>query len=111
MCVQMSGGKLAFEKFCRCNHSSSSLPTPRHLPCLQLLMGFCVLLIPLLMKGFVETAVLGGFMTYMSCTCFFVLYEACRELEDPFLYEPNELPLLKWQSQFNEMLVGTCDLM
>jgi len=45
-------------------------------------------------------------MSYLTCTCFFVLYEACRELEDPFLYEPNELPLLRWQSQFNEMLLA-----
>jgi len=45
-------------------------------------------------------------MSYITCTCFFVLYEACRELEDPFLYEPNELPLLRWQSQFNEMMLA-----
>jgi predicted membrane chloride channel (bestrophin family) len=76
----------------------------------EFLMAFSVLLIPLLMDTFVQSSFLGAFLSYFTCVCFFVLYEACRELEDPFLYEPNELPLLKWQSQFNEMLLSVVQM-
>ncbi len=72
----------------------------------EFLMAFGMCIIPLLMIGFVEHPGLGSLLSFFTSVCFFALYESCRELEDPFLYEPNDLPLLNWQSQFNETLIS-----
>ena len=72
----------------------------------ELLMLLLMILIPLLMQGFVIGTGLGLFLTFVSTISFFSLYEATRELEDPFIYEPNDLPLLSWQSGFNENMIS-----
>jgi predicted membrane chloride channel (bestrophin family) len=38
--------------------------------------------------------------------CFTGLQEVSRELESPFLNEPNDIPLNNYQAQFNESLLA-----
>ena len=64
-----------------------------------------VVIIPILMNSYVKSIVLGVLFTFFSVLGFCSMYEATRELEDPFLFEPNDLPLAKWQGEFNEMLL------
>lgn len=71
----------------------------------ELLVVLLVVAIPLLMNGFVDNTVIGVIFTFLSCLGFCSLYEATRELEDPFLFEPNDLNMLTWQGEFNEMLI------
>ncbi len=71
----------------------------------ELLVMLLVIAIPLLMTGFVDSTSVGAVITFLSCLGFCSLYEATRELEDPFLFEPNDLNMLTWQGEFNEMLL------
>jgi predicted membrane chloride channel (bestrophin family) len=71
----------------------------------EFLMLVLAFLVPLLMISFITTRVLGAIVCFLTCLSFNSLYEATKELEDPFLYEPNDLPILRWQSQYNEALL------
>jgi len=61
--------------------------------------------VPLLMLTFVDPAWLGALLTFFSILCFCGLHEVARELENPFKNEPNDLPLVTIQAQFNEALL------
>lgn len=39
---------------------------------------------------------------FMATWLYFCINEVCRELEDPFNYEPNDLPLTQLCYEFNE---------
>ena len=64
-----------------------------------------VVIIPILMNSYVKSITLGTVFTFFSVLGICSMYEATRELEDPFLFEPNDLPLARWQGEFNEMLL------
>ena len=36
-------------------------------------------------------------LTFIVVFSYFGLYEVARELEDPYLHPPNELPIVAWQ--------------
>ena len=61
--------------------------------------------VPLLMVGFVDALALGVTFTFFSCMGFTSIYESSKELEDPFISQPNDLPMLTWQGEFNELML------
>jgi len=44
-------------------------------------------------------------MNFLTVLCFLGIAEVARELENPFLNVPNDLPLTTFQAEFNEALV------
>lgn len=99
---ELSNGMLGFSQAKRIAH----LPFPFiYAQLTEFLVCILIVTIPFLMIVFVNTMTLGILFTFCSCMGFCSLYEATRELEDPFLFEPNDLPLLTWQGEFNEMLL------
>ena len=99
---EISNGMLGFAQAKRIAH----LPFPFiYAQLTEFLVCILIITIPLLMIVFVNTMPMGIIFTFCSCMGFCSLYEATRELEDPFLFEPNDLPLTTWQGEFNEMLL------
>eukprot|EP00397_Hematodinium_sp_SG-2012_P040751 GEMP01044713.1.p1 GENE.GEMP01044713.1~~GEMP01044713.1.p1 ORF type:complete len:353 (+),score=93.53 GEMP01044713.1:229-1287(+) len=83
------------------------LPFPfPHAQVAELFLLLLLFLIPLLMVTFVKNAVLGPLFSFFACLSFCSLYEATRDLEDPFMFEPNDLPLPVWMTHFNESLLA-----
>jgi predicted membrane chloride channel (bestrophin family) len=67
----------------------------------------CVLLLlihtitaPVLMVAWVSTLWLACVLTFFSVLTFWALNEVARELEDPFVFPPNDLPLQRLQWNF-----------
>jgi len=60
--------------------------------------------VPFLMWHYVAVVWLSCTMTFLASFTYWVLHEVARDLEDPFLYEPNELPLSRFQFLFNQRL-------
>lgn len=99
---EVSNAMLGFSQAKRIAH----LPFPFiYAQLTEFLVIILMIIIPLLMIVFVNSFSLGILFTFCSCMGFCSLYEATRELEDPFLFEPNDLPLCMWQGEFNEMLL------
>lgn len=73
----------------------------------QLTEFYVMLLIPfviILNLSVIKSAVLGSLMTGITVMGFVALYEAARDVEDPFLYEPNDLPIVQMLFSFNHSL-------
>ena len=99
---EISNSMLGFSQAKRIAH----LPFPFvYAQLTELLVVLLVVAIPLLMNSFIDTLLMGAIFTFFSCLGFCSLYEATREMEDPFLFEPNDLNMLSWQGEFNEMLL------
>lgn len=47
--------------------------------------------------------ILMNFIVFMT---YFSLNELARDLEDPFVFDPNDLPILKMQYAFNERMLA-----
>jgi predicted membrane chloride channel (bestrophin family) len=60
---------------------------------------------PVLMLQFVTNLSFGFILNFLTVMCFTGLQEVSRELESPFLNEPNDIPLNNYQAQFNESLL------
>mmetsp|Transcript_9528 Transcript_9528/g.22559 ORF Transcript_9528/g.22559 Transcript_9528/m.22559 type:complete len:477 (+) Transcript_9528:193-1623(+) len=62
-------------------------------------------LVPILHHSVVEESVyLGAGFSFLTCLIFIGLYESARDVEDPFAYEPNDLPLVGICRRFNECI-------
>lgn len=103
MVQELSDGMLGF------NHARkiAYLPFPfAHAQLTEFFVVVLLFLIPYLMVSLVHDAVLGTIFSFFSCLSFTGLYDATRDLEDPFIYEPNDLPLPMWLTHFNESLLA-----
>ncbi len=99
---EISNGMLGFNQAKRIAH----LPFPFiYAQLTEFLVMVLLVAMPVMMLEFVSSKSMGGIFTFFACMGFCSLYEATRELEDPFLFEPNDLPLLTWAGEFNEMLL------
>ena len=56
--------------------------------------------VPVLMWLWVENTWFGAFLAFIATFTYWTLNEIARDLEDPFLYEPNEMPLPRIQVSF-----------
>lgn len=68
------------------------------------LLVFHTVTVPLLITAYIRVAWLAILLSGMSVITYWTLNEVARDMEDPFLYEPNELPLPRFTYDFNETL-------
>lgn len=70
-----------------------------------MLLMFCTVL-PYLFGGFVRSNLLSIFLVFITLLTYFALNELAKGLEDPFIYDPNDLPLTRHHYDFNERLLA-----
>ena len=58
------------------------------------------------MLSYVDSVYIAALLNFFTILCFCGLHEVARELENPFTNEPNDIPLVTFQSQFNEALLS-----
>lgn len=61
------------------------------------LLVLYALLLPVLVVAFVERTWVGLVINFLSVQSYWTLNEVARDLEDPFVYDPNDLPLARYQ--------------
>lgn len=83
--------------------------TPFPFPWAQL-VAVCLLVyaltLPFVISAYVSAPLLAVVLDMISVVTYYVLNEVARDLEDPFLYDPNDLPLANYQFHFNERLIA-----
>lgn len=95
-----------FEAFEQCR---ALVDTPFPFPWAQAMVLFLVifsLTLPLLMVSWLNTVWLAVLMDGVTVFCFWILNEVARDLESPFVFPPNDLPLARMQYNFNERLLA-----
>ena len=55
------------------------------------------LILPVLVVAFVNRTWIGLVINFLSVQSYWSLNEVARDLEDPFVYDPNDLPLARYQ--------------
>ena len=65
-----------------------------------------VLTAPFLIAAFTTSILLSSSMTFLVTHTYIMLNEVARDIEDPFHYDPNELPLPQIQYRLNERLLA-----
>eukprot|EP00892_Ulva_mutabilis_P004193 jgi/Ulvmu1/2145/UM129_0004.1 len=61
---------------------------------------------PIAVVGFTSHVYVATVLTFMAVVTHVMLNEVARDIEDPFLYDPNELPLPQMQYKLNERLLA-----
>ena len=54
-------------------------------------------IVPLIIVAFVHRMWIGLLINFLSVQSYWSLNEVARDLEDPFVYDPNHLPLARYQ--------------
>ncbi len=53
--------------------------------------------VPLVVVAFVDSTWMGIVVNFFCVQSYWCLNEVARDLEDPFIYDPNDLPLARYQ--------------
>ncbi|CAD7698439.1 unnamed protein product [Ostreobium quekettii] len=69
------------------------------------LLVFAVTL-PLVTAAFIRNTPLAVVIAFISTWAHYALNEVSQDLEDPFIYEPNDLPMVQQQWIFNEKILA-----
>lgn len=96
-----------FEAFEQCR---ALVDTPFPFPWAQAMVIFLLiytLTSPILMVAWVESVWLAVALDFLSVVTFWTLNEVARDLESPFIFPPNDLPLPRMQHNFNERLLSS----
>ncbi|KAK9805550.1 hypothetical protein WJX72_004682 [[Myrmecia] bisecta] len=83
--------------------------TPFPFPWAQMILLFLLmfaLTVPVLIIGFVHRLWLALLLDFICVQAYWALNEVARDIEDPFILDPNDLPLARLQFQFNERLIA-----
>lgn len=73
---------------------------------IEVFFSLTVLIVfPFLYSSYVNSLPLACIINFATVICFLGMTEVSRELENPFINVPNDLPLLHFQAQFNEALI------
>ena len=83
--------------------------TPFPFPWAQMVVVLLVIYtitVPLLIIAYVNSTALATALSVISAATYWALNEVARDTEDPFMYEPNDLPLATLQFHFNELLLA-----
>ncbi|KAK9827509.1 hypothetical protein WJX74_006552 [Apatococcus lobatus] len=99
----LSEGYHAYEQ-CR-KLSDTPFPFPWAQMVLVLLIIFAGTL-PLMVVAFIDKLWLAITIDFFSVQAYWALNEVARDVEDPWVYEPNDLPLARLQYQLNERLLA-----
>lgn len=62
--------------------------------------------LPFVVAASIKTTWLALLITFISTMTHYGLNELARDLEDPFIYDPNDLPLARIQYNFNERILA-----
>jgi hypothetical protein len=62
---------------------------------------------PYLYYSYVSSPLMACILNFFTVMCFVGQQEVARELQDPFYQYPNDLPLNRYQAEFNEALIST----
>ena len=85
--------------------------TPYPLPLAQMTNGvvslFGLFIVPIQFAATIESTVWAGLLAMLCTLLFYGISEIARELEDPFIHFPNELPLAFLHAELNNCL---CDM-
>lgn len=95
-----------YEAFEQCR---ALVDTPFPFPWAQAMVLFLVLFsltLPLLMVAWLRSVWIAVLMDFVTVFCFWILNEVARDLESPFVFPPNDLPLARMQYNFNERLLA-----
>eukprot|EP00892_Ulva_mutabilis_P007761 jgi/Ulvmu1/5357/UM022_0151.1 len=90
-------------------HCQKLTDTPFPFPWVQavnialLLFTLCA---PIAVIGFIHNPFLATVLTFMAVATYITLNEVATDIEDPFHYDPNELPLPQMQYKLNERLLA-----
>eukprot|EP00892_Ulva_mutabilis_P004197 jgi/Ulvmu1/2149/UM129_0008.1 len=96
----------AFVAFEQCQKLSD---TPFPFPWVQavnIALLLFTLAAPVAIVGFINNAVVSTILTFMAVATHVMLNEVASDIEDPFVYDPNELPLPQMQYKLNERLLA-----
>eukprot|EP00201_Polytomella_parva_P009359 CAMPEP_0175070550 /NCGR_PEP_ID=MMETSP0052_2-20121109/18774_1 /TAXON_ID=51329 ORGANISM="Polytomella parva, Strain SAG 63-3" /NCGR_SAMPLE_ID=MMETSP0052_2 /ASSEMBLY_ACC=CAM_ASM_000194 /LENGTH=343 /DNA_ID=CAMNT_0016337671 /DNA_START=382 /DNA_END=1410 /DNA_ORIENTATION=- len=80
-------------------------------PWAQVVMSFLIMMVctlPFVVVTFLSEAWMGIMMSFITVMTYWSLNEVASEMEDPFGYDPNDLPLSRFQFDLNQnILSGT----
>lgn len=65
-----------------------------------------IFVFPILYHSYVNNLAFTCILNFVTVMCFLGIHEVARELENPFVNTPNDIPLATFQAQFNEALVS-----
>lgn len=83
--------------FCLCRAiADTPFPFPWAQMVLIMLMLYA-LTVPLMVVAFVDSTWMGCLINFFCVQSYWCLNEVARDLEDPFVYDPNDLPLARYQ--------------
>ncbi|KAK9789401.1 hypothetical protein WJX73_006004 [Symbiochloris irregularis] len=97
---------LGYRSFQSCR---TLVDTPFPFPWAQLVLMLLLIFsitCPLLIVGFVNTLWLAIILDFIIVQTYWALNEVARDLEDPYVYEPNDLPMARLQYAFNKRLMA-----
>ena len=66
--------------------------------------------VPLVVVAFVDSMWMGIVVNFICVQSYWCLNEVARDLEDPFVYDPNDLPLSRyqvWHKLLHELYMST----
>jgi len=95
-----------FEAFEQCR---ALVDTPFPFPWAQAMVVFLIIYTitsPLLMIAWLNAVWIACTLNFLSVLTFWTLNEVARDLESPFIFPPNDLPLARMQYNFNERLLA-----
>lgn len=95
---ELSDGMLGFNQA----RKMSDVPFP--FPYAQLVMILLLvysLTVPIVMAAWLDSYWMVCGLTFVATWSYFAINEVNRDLEDPFLYDPNDLPLTAFQADLN----------
>lgn len=100
---ELSDGMLGY------NHARKIAEIPFPFPYAQTIAVLLVVhtvLVPVVVNMWVESYVASSLVTLIAVWSYFAINEVNRDLEDPYLFEPNDLPLTTFQLDLNYRLVS-----
>eukprot|EP00242_Pyramimonas_sp_CCMP2087_P003356 CAMPEP_0198232440 /NCGR_PEP_ID=MMETSP1445-20131203/115734_1 /TAXON_ID=36898 /ORGANISM="Pyramimonas sp., Strain CCMP2087" /LENGTH=434 /DNA_ID=CAMNT_0043913117 /DNA_START=487 /DNA_END=1788 /DNA_ORIENTATION=- len=89
--------------------ADTPFPFP-HAQTIMVMLIFFAMSFPLLLVIHVESVWLVLLFNLMVTLSYFTVHEVARELEDPWRFEPNEIPVGALQHDFNERLLRIADV-
>ncbi|CAD7699638.1 unnamed protein product [Ostreobium quekettii] len=99
----LSEGMLGYEQ------SRKIMDTPFPFPWVQF-VTVCLLLyaltVPIVISAYITEDWLAFLLTIFAVMTYYALNEVARDLEDPYVYDPNDLPMARHQYAFNERILS-----
>ncbi|CAD7701187.1 unnamed protein product [Ostreobium quekettii] len=99
----LSSGMLGYEQARKLQDTPFPFPLAQFSTTVLLTFG---LALPLVSAAAIAQPALAAATSFASVLTHYALNELARDLEDPFIYDPNDLPLAAFQWKFNQKLLA-----